>query len=436
MFEVKFPSVGESITTGVLGLWSKKAGEYVQEGDSLGEIETDKVTSEVFAEVAGAFQPGVAEGDEIEVGQVIATIDENAEAPPTSPKEDKAPVKEEKLPAPAGTGGVGITQDERKEGGTASPPAAAKPVAPTATVDKTTTLSPAVRTLVEEHGLDPAVIPATGKGGRLLKSDVLTAIADAKKLSRTVASAEAANDGVPAPAGSSGERTSRKKMTPLRQRIAQRLVGAQQEAALLTTFNEVDMSHVMGLRKRFQDRFVARHEIKLGFMSFFVKAVIYALKEVPGLNSQIDGDEVIQNHFYDIGVAISTEKGLLVPVIRGANSLGLAGIEGEIITYAKKARAGKITLPDLEGGVFTITNGGTFGSMLSTPLLNPPQSGILGMHNIVERPVAVDGRVEIRPMMYLALTYDHRIVDGKEAVTFLVRIKEFIEQPSLALLDL
>lgn len=431
MFEVKFPSVGESITTGVLGLWSKQSGEYVHAGDSLGEIETDKVTSEVFADVSGAFTPTVGEGDEIEVGQVIGTIDEKAEAPAATAAPATEPVQETKLPAPASTGGAGITPEDRQ-----AIKAAPAPKAETGPqVDKVATMSPAVRTLVEEHGLDPAAIPASGKGGRLLKSDVLSAVAEGKKLNVAVASGGVANGKV-VPAGSTGERTTRKKMTPLRRRIAQRLVSAQQEAALLTTFNEVDMSSVMRLRKQFQDRFVAKHEIKLGFMSFFVKAVIYALKEVPGLNAQIDGEEIIQNHFYDIGVAISTDKGLLVPVIRGADALGMAGIEGAIIDYAKKSRAGKITMPDLEGGVFTITNGGTFGSMLSTPLLNPPQSGILGMHNIVQRPMAIDGRVEIRPMMYLALTYDHRIVDGKEAVTFLVRVKEYIEQPSLALLDL
>ena len=225
-------------------------------------------------------------------------------------------------------------------------------------------------------------------------------------------------------------------MSPLRQKIAERLVSAQQEAAILTTFNEVDMSNIMNLRQRYQDRFVAKHGVKLGFMSFFVKAVIHALQEVPQMNAQIDGNEIVQNHFYDIGVAISTERGLFVPVIRQADQMSFAEIEKVIIDYAQKAKSGKMTLLDLEGGVFTITNGGVFGSLLSTPILNPPQSGILGMHTIQDRPIAVNGQVEIRPMMYLALSYDHRLVDGKEAVTFLVKIKEFVENPVVALMQL
>jgi 2-oxoglutarate dehydrogenase E2 component (dihydrolipoamide succinyltransferase) len=291
-------------------------------------------------------------------------------------------------------------------------------------------LSPGPRYLAEERGINPAEVTGTGKGGRITTGDLL-----AHPEAKTPA-APSVVPAAPVPTRPTGERTTRRAMSQLRQKIAARLVAAKSEAALLTTFNECDMTNVMGLRAKFQDRFTAKHGLKLGFMSFFVKAVIEALRQVPALNAQIDGTDIVQNHFYDIGVAISTEKGLLVPVIRNADQLNFAQIEAAIAEYAKKARASKITLADLEGGVFTITNGGTFGSLLSTPILNPPQPGILGMHSIQERPVAVSGRVEIRPMMYLALSYDHRLVDGKEAVTFLVRIKEYIENPGVALLEL
>ncbi len=280
--------------------------------------------------------------------------------------------------------------------------------------------SPAVRKLIEEKKLDPATLVGSGKGGRLLKEDVI----------------KAANPSSHAKSLPPSERTTRKKLSPLRAKIAQRLVSAQHEAAMLTTFNEVDMTNVMQIRQRFQDRFMETHGVKLGFMSFFVKATVHALRSVPALNARLEGNEIVQNHFYDLGIAISTPKGLMVPVLRDADHLSLAGIETAIANYSKKARDGKISLDDLDGGVFTITNGGVFGSLLSTPILNPPQSGILGMHTIQDRPVAINGRVEIRPMMYLALTYDHRIVDGKEAVTSLVRIKEYIEQPGVAGLDL
>jgi len=387
--EIKVPSVGESITQGVLGSWRKKNGDYVTEGDALLEFETDKVTSEVCAEVSGTLKQLVAEGSEVKIGQVIGLIDESAKAP--------------------------------------TAPVAAKPASPAPA-----TLSPAVRKIVEEKGIDPAGLSGSGKGGRLLKEDVLSQNpATAKRIPSVV-------DQQPEPAliSSDGERSTRRKMTPLRKKIADRLVSAQHEAAMLTTFNEADLTNVMALRSRYQERFQQKHGIKIGFMSFFVKAAVYALQQVPALNARIDGEEIVQNHFYDIGIAISTEKGLLVPVLRGADQLSLAGIEGAIIDYSKKARDGKITLPDLEGGVFTITNGGIFGSLLSTPIINPPQCGILGMHSIQERPVAINGQVVIRPMMYLAVSYDHRLVDGKQAVTFLVRVKEYIENPALALLEI
>ncbi|MDE1170562.1 MAG: 2-oxoglutarate dehydrogenase complex dihydrolipoyllysine-residue succinyltransferase [Verrucomicrobium sp.] len=401
--DVKVPSVGESITTGTLGTWHKKNGDYVRPGDVLFEIETEKVTSEVAAEQAGLLATLVESGATVDVGQVVARIDEKAPAPAEAapaPKADKPAAKAEAKPEPK-------AQPESKPAAAPAPKQAAVAGEASAPV-----LSPAARFAAEEKGLDPAAL------ARVTVDEVRSGGAKPAKA-----------------AAPSGPRTVRKPMSQLRQKIAARLVSAQQEAALLTTFNEVDMTNVMALRARFQDRFVARHEIKLGFMSFFVKAVVEALKAVPALNAQIDGKEIVQNNYFDIGVAISTEKGLLVPVIRGADQLSFADIEKAIADYAKKARAGKITLPDLEGGVFTITNGGTFGSLLSTPIVNPPQSGILGMHSIQERPVAINGRVEIRPMMYLAVSYDHRLVDGKEAVTFLVRIKEAIENPGSALLE-
>lgn len=387
--DVKVPSIGESITSGVLGVWRKKPGEFVRAGDVLFEIETDKVTSEVFADSPGILHQLVAEGAEVKVGQVVATITEGNAPDPA--------------PAPAAAPSPATKEDKEKE-----------PV-----------LSPAVRVLVEENKLDPATVKATGKGGRLLKEDVLAHLSSRPATASTVPNATP-----------SGPRQTRRRMSALRKKVADRLVGAQHTAAILTTFNEVDMSAVMALRSRVQDRFLAKHGIKLGFMSFFVKAVVHALRTVPQINARIEGDEIVENHFYDIGVAIGTEKGLMVPVVRNAEQLDHAGIEKEIAAYAQKARSGKITLQDLEGGVFTISNGGIYGSLLSTPILNPPQSGILGMHTIQERPVAVAGRVEIRPMMYLALSYDHRLVDGKEAVTFLISVKEYIENPGLAAFDL
>jgi 2-oxoglutarate dehydrogenase E2 component (dihydrolipoamide succinyltransferase) len=302
--------------------------------------------------------------------------------------------------------------------------------------------------VAEETGVDPASIPGSGKGGRVTKGDLLAAAAAASASAPASVSAPvsapapaaaptpATAPAAPVPTAAPGARQSRRRLSPLRKRIAERLVQAQHEAAMLTTFNEVDMSAVMALRARYQDEFVKRHGLKLGFMSFFTKAVVHALREVPAINAQFAGDEIVQNHYFDIGVAVSTEKGLMVPVIRNADQLGMAGIEQAIAEAAKKARDGKIALSDLEGGVFTITNGGIFGSMLSTPILNSPQSAILGLHAINERPVAVAGQVVIRPMMYLALSYDHRLVDGREAVTFLVKIKQAIEDPSRLLLAL
>jgi 2-oxoglutarate dehydrogenase E2 component (dihydrolipoamide succinyltransferase) len=413
MLEIKVPTVGESITSGILGVWNKPDGAYVKSGDPIFEIETDKVTSEIVAESDGLLKHLVKAGDTVQIGQVVASIDEKAPAPAEA--------------APAAKADSGNGAKASAESAKSSRVEATSPVAATARGKNAGDLSPAVRYQTEEKGVDPASIQGTGKDGRILKGDVLAA-------------AQKPADGggeIPVPFSTkpTGERISRKKMSPLRQKIAARLLAAQQETAHLTTFNEVDLSNVMALRTKFQDRFVKKHEVKLGFMSFFVKAVVHALHVVPTINSRLDGEEVVQNHFYDIGVAISTDKGLFVPVVRDADQLSFAGVEKAIGAYAKKARDGKITLPDMEGGVFTITNGGTFGSLLSTPILNPPQCGILGMHTIQERPVAISGRVEIRPMMYLALTYDHRLVDGKEAVTFLATVKEAVENPAAVLLE-
>lgn len=408
LLEVKIPPMGESISSGVLAKWHVADGAIVKKDQPLFELETDKITSEGTAEAAGRIALRVAAGAEVKIGEVVATID-----PATTAAGDGGAA-----PAPGGS----------------STPAASSGVKE----------SPAVRRIAAETGVDPATVAGSGKAGRVTKGDILAA-AEAKAAAPVPASAPPAPVPAAAPVVTppaapaaapreAGARQTRKKMSPLRQRIAQRLVAAQHEAAMLTTFNEVDMSAVMALRAKYQDDFVKKNGLKLGFMSFFAKAVVHALKEVPGVNAQIDGDTVVENHYYDIGVAVSTDRGLMVPVIRACDTLGMADIERAIADAAKRAREGKITLADLEGGVFTITNGGIFGSMLSTPILNPPQSGILGLHAINERPVAVNGQVVIRPMMYVALSYDHRLVDGREAVTFLVKVKQAIEDPARLLL--
>lgn len=393
--EVKVPSMGESITSGIISSWHAKDGDFVTAGQVLYELETDKITSEGQAEVAGKISIKATEGDEVSIGQVIAVID-------TAAKASSA----QAAPAPKA-------------------PETIKP--PTTAPGAHEAISPAVRRIAEETGVSPASVQGTGKDGRVTKGDILSVV---QKESQ-----------VPSPAGPSKtlspeDRTTRKKMTPLRRKIAQRLVAAKEEAAMLTTFNEVDMSAVMAARKKYQDKFLEKHGVKLGFMSFFVKAAVKALQQIPEINSQIDGDEIILNHFYDIAIAVGGPKGLMVPVVRDCDKLSFAGIEQSIIDYAKKVRDGKINIEDLQGGVFTITNGGIYGSMLSTPILNAPQSAILGMHNIKERAVVVNGEILIRPIMYLALSYDHRIVDGKEAVTFLNVIKDILEDPARLLFEI
>ena len=404
--EVKIPPMGESISSGVLAKWHVADGAVVKKDQPLFELETDKITSEGTAESAGKITFKVQAGTEVKIGQVVATIDESA-AVAAAASAAAAPV--------AGAAGPG-------------------PGSPSPATSKSTEQSPAVRRLAAETGVDPASVAGSGKAGRVTKGDMLAAGEKpaAPAPSTPVAGAAGPGPASPSPAttSSAAGRQTRVKMTKLRQTIASRLVSAQHEAAMLTTFNEVDMSAVMDLRKKYQDDFVKKNGVKLGFMSFFTKAVVHALRDVPAVNARIDGDTIVQNNYYDVSMAVSTEKGLMVPVIRNCDTLGMADIEKAIGEAAKKARDGKITLADLEGGVFTITNGGIFGSMLSTPILNAPQSAILGLHAINERPVALNGQVVIRPMMYLALSYDHRLVDGKEAVTFLVKVKQAIEDPT------
>jgi 2-oxoglutarate dehydrogenase E2 component (dihydrolipoamide succinyltransferase) len=405
--EVKIPAMGESISSGILAAWHVNDGDYVEKDQVLYELETDKITSEANAEVAGVISIAVQTDEEVEIGQIVATIDESATASGSSSGSD-APAAE------------------------AAPTASSATATAANKVDAVATLSPAARKAAEETGIDASTISGSGKDGRVTKSDILEAAqapAPAPAAPAPKPAAPSIPAATPAAKATTGRET-RKKMSPLRRKIAERLVTASQEAAMLTTFNEVDMSAVMKLRKQHQEKFVERHGIKLGFMSFFTKAVTHALQTVPQVNARIEGNEVVTQHYYDIGVAVGTEKGLMVPVLRDCDQKGFAEIEGDIMAYAKAARAGKIQMSDLEGGVFTISNGGIYGSMLSTPIMNHPQPAILGLHNITERAVVVKGEIVVRPMMYLALSYDHRLIDGKEAVTFLVKIKEAIEDPS------
>jgi 2-oxoglutarate dehydrogenase E2 component (dihydrolipoamide succinyltransferase) len=408
--EVKIPAVGESITSGVVSAWHKKSGDFVHEGEPLFTLETDKVSTEIVAEKTGVLETKVPEGQEVKIGQLVAIIDDSKsvpeEKPPAAPKEKKE-AEAKKKPA-----------EERREKEEEKP------------------LSPAVRRIVEEEHLERSEISGTGKAGRLTKGDALAAVGaagresvgEADSFPRTAAPSEETK---PSPDG----RVTRKKMSPLRRKIAAQLVLAQQTAAILTTFNECDMNAVQELRTKSQEAFMKKHGVKLGFMSFFIKAAVEALKAVPPVNGRIEDEDFIQNNFYDIGIAVSTERGLVVPVVRDTDKKSFAELERDIAGFATRAREGKLKLEDLQGGTFTITNGGVFGSLFATPILNPPQSGILGMHKIMPRPVAVNGKVEVRPMMYLALSYDHRAIDGKESVTFLVKVKECIEDPKKLPLD-
>jgi 2-oxoglutarate dehydrogenase E2 component (dihydrolipoamide succinyltransferase) len=424
--EVKIPSVGESITSGVVSAWHKKSGEFVNEGEALFTLETDKVSTEIVAEEAGVLETKVPEGQEVKIGDVVATIDDSKRAPEEK-KEEKPRAKEpEEKKKPEEKKREPEEEEKRAKETEKKPPSEGeKP------------LSPAVRRIVEEEKLEPEKIRGTGEGGRLTKGDVLAAAQPRGKAElRAVAPAKGEEKiEIREVEPSDNGRFVRKKMSPLRRKIAQQLVIAQQTAAILTTFNECDMSAVQELRCNKQDEFTKKNGVKLGLMSFFVKACVEALKAVPVVNGRIEDEDFIQNNFYDIGVAVGTERGLVVPVVRDADKKSFADLERDIADYASRARDGKLKIEDLQGGTFTITNGGVYGSLFATPILNPPQSGILGMHKIMPRPVAVDGKVEVRPMMYLALSYDHRAIDGKEAVTFLIKVKDCIEDPKKLPLD-
>ena len=424
--DIVVPALGESVSEATVAKWFKKAGEHVEVDEPLVELETDKVAVEVNAQAAGVLDEIVADtGAEVGVGSVLGRIAEGGagKAPAAKPAAAPAP----SAPAPAQAAPKPAPQ-----------PPAAKPAAPSAPPQPTQAmpLAPAVRKMVEENKLDPNTIPASGKDGRLTKEDVLDFMNSSKVAAPVQAKApEVRQPPAPVPPSAPGAREERVKMSRLRRRIAERLKEAQNTAAMLTTFNEVDMTNVMALRSTYRDQFEKRHGVKLGFMSFFVKACIVALKEIPEVNAEIQGDEIVYKNFYNVGVAVGTEQGLVVPVLRDVDHMNLAEIEKAIAGLGRKARDGKLAMEDLAGGTFTISNGGIYGSLMSTPILNPPQSGILGMHKIQERPVVVDGKIEVRPMMYLALSYDHRIVDGREAVMFLVRVKECIEDPSRIVLD-
>ncbi|MGO9673195.1 MAG: 2-oxoglutarate dehydrogenase complex dihydrolipoyllysine-residue succinyltransferase [Methylocella sp.] len=418
--EIRVPTLGESVSEATIGRWFKKAGDAVKADEPLVELETDKVTLEVNAPSSGVLAEIAAkDGETVGVGALLGQISDSGAAPVQV--ETKAETKA-KTPA-------------------AGPSPAPAPVAPAAapvpvSAGPAMAPSPAAAKIAADHGLDAAAIEGSGVRGQVLKGDVLAKIASPAPAAPVAAPAPAPVQArAPSPA-TDAAREERVRMTRLRQTIARRLKDAQNTAAMLTTFNEVDMSEVMALRVKYKDVFEKKHGVKLGFMGFFVTAVIGALKEIPSINAEIDGDDLVFKNYYHIGIAVGSEKGLIVPVMRDADELGLAGIEKTIANLGKRARDGQLKIEELQGGTFTITNGGIYGSLMSTPILNAPQSGILGMHKIQERPVAIGGKVEIRPMMYLALSYDHRIVDGKEAVTFLVRVKEALEEPARLVLDI
>jgi 2-oxoglutarate dehydrogenase E2 component (dihydrolipoamide succinyltransferase) len=416
--EVKVPTLGESVSEATVGQWLKKPGEAVALDEPIVSLETDKVAVEVPSPVAGVLgQILVAEGETVTVGALLGTVEDSVAAAgnaQVAPREEKAVPPASDTIAPAAA------------------PAAAPAPAPAADDAAAAALSPAVRRAVLEHGIDPSTVKGTGKDGRLTKEDVLAA-AQAKAASPAPVATAAA---VPAAVATPGRNEERVKMTRLRQTIAKRLKSAQENAALLTTFNDVDMSAVMAAREKYKDVFEKKHGVKLGFMSFFAKASCLALKDIPAVNAQIQGDEIVYHDYVDISVAVSAPNGLVVPVVRDADKLSFAGIEKAIGDFGKKAREGSLTMEDMKGGTFTISNGGVFGGLMSTPIINPPQSAVLGLHRIEDRPVVRNGEIVIRPMMYIALSYDHRIIDGREAVTALKTIKEAIEDPTRLLIDL
>ncbi len=421
MADIMTPALGESVTEATVARWTKKPGEAVKKDEILVELETDKVSLEVASPANGVLEEiAAADGATVTPGALLGRVTEGGKAAASAPP---MPAKQPE-PQPGTATSVAPAGEAQAEPAPGKAPPKSGPVPDTSAKP----LSPSVQRIVSETGLNPAGVEGTGKDGRITKGDALAAL-EARAAQPAAAPAPAA----PRPVH---EREERVKMTRLRQTIARRLKEAQNNAAMLTTFNEVDMSAVMALRGQYKDVFEKRHGVKLGFMSFFVKAVVHALKEIPDVNAEIDGQDLIYKNHYDIGVAVGTEKGLVVPVVRDADTMDLAGIEKEIGALGRKARDGQLALEDLQGGTFTISNGGVYGSLMSTPILNAPQSGILGMHKIQERPMVVNGQVVVRPMMYLALSYDHRVVDGQGAVTFLVKVKEAIEDPQRLLLNL
>ncbi len=403
--EIKAPTFPESVADGTVATWHKKPGDAVKRDDLIVDIETDKVVIEVLAEADGVLAQIIKnEGDTVLSNELLGTLGEGGAAAPAPAQAAAAPAQ---AAAPAAAGDDQI-------------------------------LSPAARKIAEENGIDPNSIAGTGKGGRVTKEDVVAAVEAKKNAPAAAPAAKPAAPAAAAPVFATGDRTEKRvPMTRLRAKIAERLVEAQSSMAMLTTFNEVDMTEVMALRSKYKDLFEKSHNgVRLGFMSFFVKAATEALKRFPAVNASIDGNDIVYHGYADIGVAVSSDRGLVVPVLRNAELMSLAEIESGIATFGKKAKDGKLSIEEMTGGTFTITNGGTFGSMMSTPIVNPPQAAILGMHNIIQRPMAVNGQVVIRPMMYLALSYDHRLIDGKEAVTFLVTIKNLLEDPARLLLDI
>lgn len=412
--EVKVPAVGESITEAVIGSWTKKSGEFVKMNDVIMLLDTDKASVEVVAEKDGVLTINAQAGDTVKIGATVGSIDTDAKAPAGASAPAPAQAAASSAPAAGATSG-------------------GKPTHP----DLQAHQSPAVQRVVNERGLDTSGIQGTGLGGRLTKGDVLNAPASQPAAAPAQAKAPAAPTVTPVPRGPSKQGDiQRVKMTNIRKKIAEKLVAAQHNAAILTTFNEIDMTNVIEIRNKYKDKFKEKYGVNLGFNGFFVKASIEALKTIPAVNAWIVGDEIEFHNYFNIGIAVSTERGLMVPNIKDADNLSVAGVELAIRDLANKGRDGKISIDDLSNGTFSITNGGVFGSLLSTPILNAPQSAILGLHKIQERPVAINGKVEIRQMMYVALSYDHRIIDGKEAVTFLVKIKECVENPERLLLEI
>ena len=430
MAEIRVPTLGESVTEATIGKWFKQPGDAVTVDEPLVELETDKVTIEVPAPAAGVLSDIAAkDGDTVAVGALLGQIKEGAGAPAAKPAVAPTGQPQQKTST---TTPIGAADEEPQP---RVPPKA--DAAPKSKTEKAADmpLAPSVRKIAAETGIEPSAVPGTGKDGRVTKGDMMAAIERAAAQPTPVPQTAAAVARAPSPADDA-TREERVKMTRLRQTIARRLKEAQNTAAMLTTFNEVDMSAVMHLRSQYRDQFEKRHGVKLGFMGFFVRACVQALKDIPAVNAEIDGGDLIYKNYYHIGVAVGTEKGLVVPVVRDADQKSLAEIEKTIADLGRRARDGALRIEEMQGGTFTITNGGVYGSLMSTPILNAPQSGILGMHKIQERPMVVAGKIEPRPMMYLALSYDHRIVDGREAVTFLVRVKDLLEDPARMVLDL